>query len=44
MHEFDGDVLSVGGVRAATKGEQVRIESETRVDFRLEESLEVTLK
>jgi hypothetical protein len=32
------------GVEAVTKGEQVRVDSETRLDFRLEESLEVTLE
>jgi hypothetical protein len=32
------------GIEAVTKGEQVRVESETRLDFRLEESLEVTLR
>jgi hypothetical protein len=32
------------GVEAIRKGEQVRVDSETRVDFRLEESIEVTLQ
>jgi hypothetical protein len=32
------------GVEAIRKGEQVRVDSETRLDFRLEESLEVTLQ
>ena len=31
------------GVEAVRKGERVRVESETRLDFRLEESLEVTV-
>jgi hypothetical protein len=30
------------GIEAATKGEQVRVESETLLDFRLEKSLQVT--
>jgi hypothetical protein len=32
------------GVEAIRKGEQVRVDSETRLDFRLEESIEVTLQ
>jgi len=32
------------GVEAIRKGEQVRVDSETRLDFRLEDSLEVTLQ
>jgi hypothetical protein len=32
------------GVEAIRKGEQVRVDSETKLDFRLEESLEVTLQ
>lgn len=32
------------GIEAATKGEQVRVDSETRLDFRLEKSLEVVLQ
>ena len=32
------------GIEAATKGEQVRVESESRLDFRLERPLEVTLR
>ena len=32
------------GVEAATKGEQVRVDSETRLNFRLEQPLEVTLQ
>ena len=32
------------GVEAVRKGEQVRVDSETRLDFRLEESVEVTLQ
>ncbi len=32
------------GVEAITKGEQVRIDSETRLDFRLEDSLDVTVQ
>jgi hypothetical protein len=33
-----------GAVEAIRKGEQVRVESETRLQFRLEDSLEVTLE
>ncbi|HEU5238285.1 MAG TPA: hypothetical protein VFU37_14215 [Pyrinomonadaceae bacterium] len=32
------------GVEAVRKGEQVRVDSETRLEFRLEDSLEVTLQ
>lgn len=32
------------GIEAATKGEQVRVESETRLDFRLEQPLEISVK
>jgi hypothetical protein len=32
------------GVEAARKGEQIRVDSESRLDFRLEESLQVTLQ
>jgi len=32
------------GVEAIRKGEEVRVDSETRLDFRLEDSLEVTLQ
>src|SRR5439155_24950431 len=32
------------GVEAIRKGEQIRVDSETRLDFQLEESLEVTLQ
>ncbi len=32
------------GVEAIRKGEQVRVDSETRLDFRLEQTLEVTLQ
>ena len=32
------------GVEAVRKGEQVRVDSETRLDFRLENSLDVTLQ
>jgi hypothetical protein len=32
------------GVEAVRKGEQVRVDSETRLDFRLEDSVEVTLQ
>jgi len=32
------------GVEAIRKGEQVRVDSETRLDFRLEDSVEVTLQ
>ena len=32
------------GAEAIRKGEQVRVDSETRLDFRLEESIEVTLQ
>jgi len=32
------------GVEAVRKGEQVRVDSETRLDFRLEDSIEVTLQ
>jgi len=32
------------GVEAVRKGEQVRVDSETRLDFRLEESVKVTLQ
>jgi hypothetical protein len=32
------------GVEAIRKGDQVRVDSETRLDFRLEDSLEVTLQ
>jgi len=32
------------GVEAIRKGEQVRVDSETRLDFRLEDSIEVTLQ
>jgi hypothetical protein len=32
------------GVEAVRKGEQIRVDSESRLDFRLEESLQVTLQ
>jgi hypothetical protein len=32
------------GVEAVKKGEQIRVDSESRLDFRLEESLQVTLQ